>query len=742
MSSSHNSSSHLMRRLVPKTLRGSRQNRTQIRTESPTTNASATLPFVSHTPTLPAAAAAMPALFPSEVQSDIFKNEPRSAPHPPIRPPRPPTLSTGDPIVTYHTNFLGLFSGDGETPIATTVPPKLTDLVPPMQVHPAEHDYDTSVPGETPATSRANRAPGVPRAKVIEDFDYVGGWIADAGGKQQYVSRGHIEEIEEDAERDVGIPSGSYPAGLSAIAGPSSRFLDALSLPASTTPPPRPMLSTKRDLPLSQSDSGSNNHPFHHPFFTKHKPLATTRQFAASPLSQSVSSLAHMPLRGFTSLHHTGGQGPTGPEQNTFFGPSASHDTDVDMQYEPLPVGSPPFDPLADSLSSLPGLRGFAPFTPNTERISEENITSTPEPFEHSTYPAFESLGHSLDSISPAQQADRSEKELPLPPSPTSQIPLPHPVLGTEAEGPMNPTLPTPAPLPHIGDLGDPIIILPLHESTPPRNPNRNGRTSGKNNAQPGDARNRNKKEKENRNDEPIEETEQRISTSIKEIVGIVRGVRGTLSSFYPVRTVVPHLEMCTHIEHSLSRVEKTLITRRTLTDEEWGLFMERRKRYVKRLGSLQRCLRRLSDVAKRPVEPTHTSMLDTLLRKLEEHNDKLTNVADKLDDTFERLKLRHLHAIASRLTEEAHRGRDVYVSAREVYLRRKSMTRKSTRNLREGARGLGKSATRKTSRIGLGGPRGFEHGGFGGTGGKGGDRPPRATRPTRPTVQPGMGSH
>ncbi|KAJ3927530.1 MAG: hypothetical protein NXY57DRAFT_1105739 [Lentinula lateritia] len=269
-----------------------------------------------------------------------------------------PTLSTGDPIVTYQTHFLGLFSGDGEMPIATTIRQFRRSL----RIWCLQGRY---ILLSTITILRFQ--PGVPQAKVIEDdFDYVGGCIADAGGKQQYVSRGHIEEIEEGTERNVEIPSGSNPAGPSAIAGPSSRFLGALSLPASTAPPPRPMLRTKRDPPLSQSDSGSNNHAFHRPFFTKHKPLATTHQLAASPLSQSVSSLAHMPLRGFTSLRHTGGQGPTGPEQNTFFGPSASHHADVDMRYEPLPVGSPPFDPLADSLSSLPGLRGFAPLTPNT----------------------------------------------------------------------------------------------------------------------------------------------------------------------------------------------------------------------------------------------------------------------------------------------------------------------------------------------------------------------------------------
>ncbi|KAJ4471163.1 hypothetical protein J3R30DRAFT_3801536 [Lentinula aciculospora] len=150
---------------------------------------------------------AVPTIFPSFSQTDFFQNTPRDAPRPPTRPPRPAhslhlssqfshiaephTDTPTDPVVTYHTNYLGLFSGEGETPIATTLPPRLTDLVPPIQVHPSEYEPTLTVEGgsQNRPTGINPEIPDIPQAisrvNVIQDYDYVGGWVVDESGKQQ-----------------------------------------------------------------------------------------------------------------------------------------------------------------------------------------------------------------------------------------------------------------------------------------------------------------------------------------------------------------------------------------------------------------------------------------------------------------------------------------------------------------------------------------------------------------------------
>ncbi|KAJ3854707.1 hypothetical protein EV368DRAFT_63067 [Lentinula lateritia] len=78
------------------------------------------------------------------------------------------------------------------------------------------------------------------------------------------------------------LPNGSNSAGPSAIAGPSSRFRVALSLLAPTS---QTNARYKRNLPLLQSSSGSNNRPFGHPLFTKHWVTSyTASAFSPHPL--------------------------------------------------------------------------------------------------------------------------------------------------------------------------------------------------------------------------------------------------------------------------------------------------------------------------------------------------------------------------------------------------------------------------------------------------------------------------
>ncbi|KAJ3727655.1 hypothetical protein C8R42DRAFT_707334 [Lentinula raphanica] len=500
-----------------------------------------------------------------------------------------------EPVVTYHTNFLGLFASDGETPVAATVPPKLTDLVPPME--------GTS----TPRASEQSRAP-----RAVEDYDYVGGWVVDEDGKHQYIPRGHIEEIEEQGSE----------AGP--VAGPS-RFADALPLPVSTTPPPRPSLRTKRELPQSPLAPDSHSR-FQHSRLTS---AAHTPARFPTPLLQSVSSLppftgfpqqpsnfspeeSHAPL---TNNNNNNNGGALADSLSSLpplrgFPPQPNYISAEDHIFpQPSDDTAMPAEPLADSLSTLPSLRGFQHFTPRTERISEEDLTPERPQFssDHATG-AFESLGDSLGSI-PAHRE-------PLQPSPPPPVP--------DKEQPM--------PWPEL--VSEPIIV-PLYHSTG--------------------------------NDERMVN---QIISSIKEILAMVKVIQAGVSNLQHVRNIQPHLKICEHIDKSLLRVEQTLLRQRTLPQEHWShLSGPSRTRYESRLSSLQRCLRRLSDLSKRIVEP---SKLDVLFKKLRQHHEKLTNIADKFEDTFERLKLRHLYTVAAKLSEEANRNRSTYMSAREMYLHKK----------------------------------------------------------------------
>ncbi|KAJ3795014.1 hypothetical protein GGU11DRAFT_747439 [Lentinula aff. detonsa] len=510
---SSNTSSHFMRRLVA--LKSSRQSRKQPLSDIASPASPTGFPFETAHPTLP------------------------------------------EPVVTYHTNFLELFASDGETPIAATVPPKLTDLVPPME--------ETS----TPRASEHSRAP-----HVIEDFDYVGGWVVDDDGKHQYVPRGHIEEIEEQG------------SNYGPVAGPS-HFADAMSLPVSTTPPPRPSLRTKRELPQSPLVPDSRSR-FHHSRLTStpHTPA----RFPTS-LSQSLSSLP--PLRGF----------PPQPTNTGYFSPEEFHQPVsnngaealadslsslpplhgfplqpdyISAEFNTLPqpsdVTAVQIEPLADSLSTLPSLHGLQHFTPRTERISEENLTfEFPDVGSDHATGAFESLGD-IESLPPQKEPS---------PSPVAQEPM--------------------EPMPWIQLLTEQPIIIPLYHSTG--------------------------------NDE---RTINQIISSIKEIS------KTGVSS-------LKHSKLCYVSGHSLKNIG-AISAYRPAQD-------------------MKADCRLYKDLSKRIVEP---SKLDLLFKKLRQHHEKLTNIADKFDDTFERLKLRHLYTVASKLTEEANRNRSTYMSAREMYLHKK----------------------------------------------------------------------
>ncbi|KAE9402800.1 hypothetical protein BT96DRAFT_1017365 [Gymnopus androsaceus JB14] len=475
-------------------------------------------------------------------------------------------------VSTYRTNFLGLFSGDGETPIAATVPPKLTDFVPPINVHPDEFtaEEDHSEPPALPFSA----------PRQIEDFNYVGGWGVDENGEQRYVEKGRIEEVEDE---------GSVNGGTVA-----SRLMDAMTLPAATTPPPGPSLRTRRELPHHSPLVPENHHRFQHTMLAGITHTHTPVRFA-SPLSQSASGLP--PLRGFSqySAHNSHLDPSPSPLHMSFTGNS-----NATRAYEPLadslihflklhPLDAPasaPFEALAESIASLSQLNGFHQFSAApSERIVEEEEEEEPAP-ETPTAAArvFEALGNSLESLGP-----------------------------------------------QAADVLEPIIV-PQHHSTG--------------------------------NDERI--IEQNLS-AIEELSKTVESIRLSVFGLGHLRNVQPHLNMCENIAESLSRVRQTLMRRRTLPQEHWShLSMTSRSKYESRLFSLQRCLRRLSDMSKRIVEP---SRLDMLLDKLNQHYEKLTNVADKLDDTYERLKLRHLYMVASKLTEEANRTRSTYMSAREMYV-------------------------------------------------------------------------
>ncbi|KIK60764.1 hypothetical protein GYMLUDRAFT_595006 [Collybiopsis luxurians FD-317 M1] len=782
--------------------------------------------------------------------------------------------SNSEPVVTYHSNFLGLFAGDGETPIAATVAPRWTDLVPPMDVD-VDVDGDLDAEGEDMRmrvdsdrdvglglgvevgmdmdgegggdldgrvdadrkrtrfgpSSSSSSFKHAPTTRQIENFDYVGGWGVDEYGREQYVPRGRIEEVveEEEGEGSMGgggavgsAVGGGGVAATGAVAKHSSRLIDSMFLPASTTPPPRPGFGARRELPLPQSPLAQDGQRESQRLHNRRVSAITSQSrtpFVSSPLSlSSFSQLRGFepvdPLRrdgtgtggglGSEYVHaaaDVGGNGDAGgsknaheplaesfsspfgfgfhntqqrqPQQSNYITPeepqprprssssyhsphaSAVHAHPLVPTSTPTPSPTspspstppPPLSALADSLSSLPPLRGFQ-HLPNpqkthrslSDRITEEDsrdlVLETQslgeasfravDIVEEGRSESFVVLGDSLEDLllplpvprttttTTVKAKEQSSRVIPPPPGPPPSLPLPDPPrLTREAQQPQQqqqqqPQPPRPRTEPAtmfppstrtydrpsfpLPNSPEPIIIVP-HLPLPQSQSQFQSRLRQYSTTETSIS------------DQHI--IEQNIS-SIKEISQLIEGVRKFVSDlqregqralhqphrqrqrqqqyqhqrrdpYQPqhqhqhqqVKNVQPLLEVCRNILESLERIRRTLVRRRTLPEEHWSyLSVESKSRYENRLISLQRCLRRLADMTKRIVEP---SKLDTLFKKLGQHYDKLTNVADKLDDTFERLKLRHLYAVATKLTEEANKNRSTYMSAREMYVLRKS---------------------------------------------------------------------
>lgn len=310
-------------------------------------------------------------------------------------------LNVVEPVSTYRTNFLELFAEDGETPIAATAPPKLTDFVPPLNVHPEEFAFDAGL-------SESSALPSTSAPRQIQDFNYVGGWEVDENGEQRYVEKGHIEEVEDE---------GSTNGGPVTI---PSRLMDAMTLPASTTPPPGPSLRTRRELP--QSPLVPNGQRFQRTWLAgiTHTPTRFT-----SPLSQSISSLP--PLRGFSQYAPHNEEPAPSPLYMSFSGDAAGasepmvdslsslpplrgfhHQPDhIIPEEDTLPTTSvasalpAPFEPLADSIASLAQLHGFHQFSPRSNYIPEEEEEDIVLETASEAARAFEALGNSLESLAP-----------------------------------------------------------------------------------------------------------------------------------------------------------------------------------------------------------------------------------------------------------------------------------------------------------------------------------------------------
>ncbi|KIK60753.1 hypothetical protein GYMLUDRAFT_243931 [Collybiopsis luxurians FD-317 M1] len=340
--------------------------------------------------------------------------------------------SNSEPVVTYHSNFLGLFAGDGETPIAAAVPPRWTDLVPPMDM-----DVDLDGEGEGEGEDMRMRVDsdrsvglglGVGAGMNVDGEGETGAdleWSDTRRRRDKLRILIMIEEVVEEEEGEgnmggSGAVGGGGVAATGAAAKSSSRLIDSMFLPASMMPPPRPGFGTRRELPLPQSLLAQDGQA-EQPELRGFEPVDPLRRDGTGTGGGLGSEYVH-------AAADVGGNGDAGGSKNaheplseSFSGPFGFHNSQqrqpqqsnyiIPEEPQPRPRSSsshhsphasavhahplvptstptptptspsrstppPPLSALAYSLSSLP-LRGFQPLPSpqRTHRTHSDRIT-------------------------------------------------------------------------------------------------------------------------------------------------------------------------------------------------------------------------------------------------------------------------------------------------------------------------------------------------------------------------------
>ncbi|KAF9262664.1 hypothetical protein L218DRAFT_396552 [Marasmius fiardii PR-910] len=126
----------------------------------------------------------------------------------------------------------------------------------------------------------------------------------------------------------------------------------------------------------------------------------------------------------------------------------------------------------------------------------------------------------------------------------------------------------------------------------------------------------------------------------------------------------------CRLLVNTLKRVKESLCRGLLIPGELWKFLSgTKRIRFRNRMLSLRRTLMRLERVSTQ-LTFLRTERLVDILSKLSDHHKKLTDIASKLDATFELLDLCSLHETA--LASKRQSTADLYLKARESYLCKK----------------------------------------------------------------------
>lgn len=124
-----------------------------------------------------------------------------------------------------------------------------------------------------------------------------------------------------------------------------------------------------------------------------------------------------------------------------------------------------------------------------------------------------------------------------------------------------------------------------------------------------------------------------------------------------PVEAYTDHIDTCGAIENSVELILESLTRRRKLGEEEWSVRSpEWHQKYTRRMYSLNRTLFRLLSI--RPTiedRVLRSHQITAVLKKLQEHQNKMADLATKFQASFDRLKLRHIHFLLTKAHEDAH---------------------------------------------------------------------------------------
>ncbi|RDB25067.1 hypothetical protein Hypma_007414 [Hypsizygus marmoreus] len=129
------------------------------------------------------------------------------------------------------------------------------------------------------------------------------------------------------------------------------------------------------------------------------------------------------------------------------------------------------------------------------------------------------------------------------------------------------------------------------------------------------------------------------------------------------------HTQMCKRVKTSLLAVAVVLQRRQQFPEEQIRLGSKAwQRKYTERLASLQRTLQKLCKFVT-DIENHHPKLktIDKGLDKLSEYDSKLTNLASKFNSLFDRIRVRHLHAMLVQAHAEAQEARSHARSARDL---------------------------------------------------------------------------